>query len=189
MQIQAAGAMSAKVTNVYQVTCHRAYHVDGTQCFEHASCQRRHRMRLVWRDGFKNLVTTVGLNKLLDATLKTGLSSPAWYVGLVDNAGFSAFAAADTSASHGGWTESTAYSDGTRQAFTPGAIAAGSVSNSASKATFNINATATLKGAFMIDNSTKGGSTGTLYGEGAFSSNRDVASGDVLSVTVTATIS
>jgi hypothetical protein len=29
------------------------------------------------------LVTTAGLNKLLDATVKTGLTSPAWYVGLI----------------------------------------------------------------------------------------------------------
>jgi hypothetical protein len=36
-----------------------------------------------WAEEFDNRVSTVGLNKYLDATLKTGLASPAWYVGLV----------------------------------------------------------------------------------------------------------
>ena len=37
---------------------------------------------LKWSDTFDNLVTTEGLNKYLDATLKTGLTTPAWYVGV-----------------------------------------------------------------------------------------------------------
>ena len=36
-----------------------------------------------WVEEFDNRVSTVGLNKYLDATLKTGLAAPAWYVGLV----------------------------------------------------------------------------------------------------------
>jgi hypothetical protein len=39
--------------------------------------------KLKWASEFKNRVPTAGLNKYLDAALKTGLASPLWYVGLV----------------------------------------------------------------------------------------------------------
>jgi len=145
--------------------------------------------RLVWADDFHNLVTTAGKNKYLDATLKTGLTTPVWYLGLVTGPGGSnIYAAADTSASHAGWSESTAYSNSNRVTWTPGSVSAGSVDNSGSPAVFNINATATIAGAFMIDNNTKGGATGTLLGVGNFTGgDRAVQSGDTLTVTVTAT--
>lgn len=142
---------------------------------------------LKWREEYDNLIVTAGLNKILDACFKTGLTTPAWYVGLVDNAGWTAYAAGDTMASHAGWAESTAYSNANRPTFTPGTISAGSVDNSASKAVFNINATATIRGSFLADNNTKGGTTGTLYGEGDYSAARSVISGDTLNVTVTLT--
>lgn len=144
---------------------------------------------LKWADEFDNLVVTTGRNKYLDATIKTGSASPAWYVGLVDNAGYTAYNAGDTMASHSGWTESSAYSNATRPAYTPGTVASGSVDNGASKAVFNINATATIRGAFLADNSTKGGTTGILLGVGDFAASRSVQSGDTLNVTVTCTIS
>jgi hypothetical protein len=139
---------------------------------------------LKWKDGFKNIVVTAGLNILLDSTIKTGVSSPAWYVGLK---GTGTMVAADTMSSHGGWSEITPYSDSTRPAFTPGTIASGAVDNSASKAVFNCNATSTVFGCFLVNNSTKGGTTGTLYGGGDFSSSRAVVNGDTLNVTVTLT--
>jgi hypothetical protein len=90
--------------------------------------------------------------------------------------------------SHAGWSEvHTQYSEGTRPALTLGTVAAGSVSNTASKATFTITGTATVAGAFVTSNSTKNGTTGTLYGATDFSSSRGVESGDSLQVTVTLT--
>ena len=142
--------------------------------------------KVVWTEEFDNLVVTVGRNKYLDATLKTGLASPLWYVGLKDTG---TVVAGDTMASHAGWAELTVYSNATRPAFTPGTIADGSVDNSASKAVFNINATDDIYGAFMADNNTKGGTTGTLLGGGDFASARGVISEDTLNVTVTASIS
>lgn len=142
---------------------------------------------LAWVDEFHNLVTTEGLNDSLDKHFKASAYTAAWYVGLTT--GTPTFAAGDTMASHGGWTESTAYSESVRQTLTLGTPSAGSVSNTASKATFTINATATVGGAFMSSNSTKSGTTGTLYGGGAFGSNRSLFSGDVLTVTVTLTAS
>ncbi len=147
--------------------------------------------KLKWQDEFDNLVVTAGLNKYLDATLKTGLTSPLWYVGLIKNTPAPSYVAGDIMSSHAGWTTSTVYSNATDPAFTPGTIATGSVDNSASKAVFNINAgTDTLAGCFLKDNSTKGGTTGTLLGEGSFSGgDRAVQNGDTLNVTVTCTIS
>ena len=136
---------------------------------------------LKWRDGFDNLVPTVGRNKYLDATLVTGLASPVWYVGLK---GAGTVVAADTMASHAGWTEITAYSNVNRPTWTPGSVSAGAVSNTASKAVFNINGTATVTGAFVADNNTKGGTTGTLLGAGDFDVARNVVNGDTLNVEV-----
>jgi len=159
---------AAKVSQKYRVECHDR---DG---------------KLKWVEEFDNLVVTAGRNKYLDATLKTGLASPAWYVGLK---GTGTVDPADTMGSHAGWSTITPYSNATDPAWTPGTISAGSVDNSASKAVFNINAGATVYGAFMKDNNTKGGTTGTLLGAGDFSASRAVESGDTLSVTVTCSIS
>lgn len=143
---------------------------------------------LKWTDEFDNLVTTAGLNDSLTKHFKASAYTAAWYVGLTTTT--PTFAAGDTSASHVGWTESTAYSEAVRQTLTLGAVAAGSVDNSASKAVFSVNATATVGGAFVADLNTKSGATGVLYGGGAFSGgNRSLLSGDSLSITITLTAS
>ncbi len=97
---------------------------------------------------------------------------------------------ADTSASHTSFVESTTYSNSFRATWTPGAPAAGSVDNSGSVAAFTLNGTDWIFGAGLISEHTKGGSTGTLYGMGVNSSGvgRQVLSGDILNVTVTATV-
>jgi hypothetical protein len=175
------GGELAKVNELaHTVTIEHHYHVE---------CRDKDG-NLKWEEEFTNLVVTTGLNKYLDATLKTGLASPSWFVGLITGPGAgNTYVIADTMTSHAGWAESSAYSNATRPAFTPGAIAAGSVDNSAAKASFTINATATIAGSFMADNSTKGGSTGTLLGEGNFTGgDRAVVNGDTLNVTITATI-
>ncbi len=143
--------------------------------------------KVKWVEEVDNLVVTAGLNDSLDKHLKGSSYTAAWYVGLTT--GSDTFAAGDTMSSHAGWTESTAYSDSTRRALTLGTVSAGSVDNSASKAVFNINATATIGGAFVCSDSTKGGTSGILYGGAAFSADRSVANGDTLNVTVTCTAS
>lgn len=158
----------------------------------HVECWRGG--ELVWSDDFHNLVTYVGLQTYLDAALKTGIASPAWYVGLITGPGASnTYAQGDTMGSHP-WSEDTTYSNGSRPAWTPGSISTGvspaTVDNSASKAVFNINGTATIAGCFMVDSSTKGGTSGSLIGEGNFTGgDRAVQNGDTLNVTVTATMS
>lgn len=169
--VEAAGRLplGVAVTSLYRF-----------ECYDRAG-------RLKWVEEVRNLVVNVGLNELLDKTFKASTYTAAWYVGLVDNGSFSAIAAGDTMSSHAGWLESTAYGDATRRALTLGSVSGGSVDNSASKAAFAINATATIKGAFVTTNNTKGGTTGTLYGAAAFAANRAVENGDTLNVTVTLT--
>ena len=137
-----------------------------------------------WREENKNLVTTVGLNDVLTKYLKGSSYTATWYVGL---AGAGTKAAADTMSSHAGWAVVAAYSESVRQTLTLGTASAGSIDNSASKAAFSINGTATVAGAFITDSSTKSGTSGTLYGVVDFSSSRSVISGDTLTVTVTLT--
>lgn len=140
----------------------------------------------LWADEFRNLVVNTGLDDLLDKRFKGSSYTAADYVGVTDDA--PSFAAGDTMASHAGWAEVTAYSQGTRPALTLGTVSGQSVDNSASKAAFSINGTTTIGGAFITTNSTKGGSTGILYGGGALTEgDRALISGDSLSVQVTLT--
>lgn len=169
----------AKASSIYVVECYSNY-------YEFLGIKiPRLRPKLKWRETFRNIVVTAGLNKLLDATIKTGLTSPTWFGGLK---GTGSIVAGDTMSSHGGWTELTPYSNANRPTYTPGTIASGSVDNSASKLVFNINASSTIYGAFICDSNTKGGTTGILYGGGDFSSSRAVSNGDTLNITVTLTI-
>lgn len=145
------------------------------ECFDHAGL-------LKWIEEFDNLVVTEGRNTLLGNTFDAVAAAVTWFVGLKE-AG--AAAAGDTMASHAGWAESVPYSNATRPAWTKnGAPSAGAMSNSASKAVFTIDATATVAGAFLSNNSTKSGTTGLLYGAGDFASARAVESGDTLNVQV-----
>jgi hypothetical protein len=141
---------------------------------------------LKWEDTFDDLVVNAGLDDSLDKHLKGSAYTAAWYVGLTD--GTPTVAAGDTMASHAGWVEVQDYTEGVRQTLTLGTVSSQSVDNSASKAVYSINGTATVGGAFVVTNSTKGGTTGVLYGAGAFTTgDKSVSSGDTLNVTVTCT--
>lgn len=152
----------------------------------------RWRRKCKWVEEVQNLVTTEGKNDQLTQYFKGSSYTGAFYVGLINNAGFSALAVGDTAAQIGGsngWAEATTYSESVRQTVTLGSASAGSIDNTASKAVFSINGTVTIYGGFVATVSTKSGTTGKLYGEAAFSSTRSVISGDTLTVTVTLTLS
>ena len=90
----------------------------------------------------------------------------------------------DTMSAHiNSWSETTPYSNANRPTWTKNAAAsAGAMSNSSSKASFTVNATGRAFGAFLVNNNTKGGTTGVLYGLGLDTTNgsRSVVSGDTL---------
>lgn len=140
-----------------------------------------------WRDTAKNGVTNNALNDLLNVYLRNTTQTSAWYIGLVDNASFTAFSASDTAASHSGWIENTNYSNATRVQWSPGAAASQGVTNSTT-ADFNMTpgSGATIKGLFISSLNTISGTTGTLFSTAAFSGgNQTVNSGDTLKVTYT----
>lgn len=146
-------------------------------------------MEQKWQDRIDNLVTTVGKNNILDNHLSGSAYTAAWYLGLISLTSYTTGPAiTDTSAAHGGWAEDVGYSNATRVVTAWSAAAAGSKTLSAG-AVFNINATTTIKGCFLISVNTKSGTTGTLYSAGLFTGgDQPVVNGNTLTVTYTASV-
>lgn len=142
-----------------------------------------------WVEEFVNTVTTEGKNDLLDKYFAGSAYTAAWYLGLIDNTGWTAVAATDTAAQingTNGWDEATAYSESVRGTISWSAASAGSKASSAG-VSFSINGTVTVKGAFVVSSNTKSGTSGVLYSAGTFSGDRSLVNTDVLTVTVTMT--
>ena len=143
-----------------------------------------------WVDDAKNTLTNAALDDVLNVYLADQSPKATWYIGLVDNASFTAFAGTDVIGSHSGWIENTNWSGSTRPAWGNGTSSggAGSVTN-ASTVNFSMTATVTIKGLFLVSDSTKGGtSTGLIFSTAAFTGgNQAVNNGDTLKVTYTVT--
>lgn len=168
----ASGAEGASAKGVYTLEC---YDSEGN---------------LKWTSRLPNLVVNVGVQDMNTQYFKGATYTAAWYIGLYGAASTNNPAAGDTMASHAGWTEVVPYSNATRPQAVFGTATTANpsvISNSASVAAFTINATATVGGAFLVNNSTKSGTTGTLFSASDFAApgDRAVASGDTLNVTYT----
>ena len=163
---------NSKATGVFLIECRGA---DG---------------KVKWFDTTPNLVVNTGLQDMSAKYFLGSGYSATWYLGLITGPGSGVtIAAGDTIASHT-WAENTSYSNATRPAAsfaTPTTANPSVTTNSASVAVFNINGTATIAGAFLANNSTKGGTTGILFSAAKFNSpgDRAVSSGDTLNVTYT----
>jgi hypothetical protein len=145
---------------------------------------------LKWQAESKNLVVNVGLKDMNDKYFSGSSYSATWYLGLYGSGSTNNPAASDTMSSHSGWTEVTAYSQSTRPQATFGAATTADpsvITNSGSPATFSINGTTVVGGAFLTSNNTKGGTTGILFSASDFTSpgDRSVVNGDTLNVTYT----
>ena len=138
-------------------------------------------------EDFHNLVTEVGMDHMLDVVLRNQTQIATWYVALFEN-NYSPVDTATASDIGTNITECTSYTEGVRQTYVPAGAASKSITNSASRATFSINATKTLYGMMLVDSSTKGANTGTLFSVGQFSSSASVTSGDTIEVTYTLTL-
>lgn len=170
--------------------------VAGTRHTETAKATGRFLMECYDKDGLlkwsaeeSNLVVNVGLQYMAGTALTSTAQITTWYIGLYGAGASNTPAAGDTMSSHAGWTEVTPYSGARPTATFAAATNANPsvVTNSASPASFSINATQTVGGAFLTSNSTAGGSTGTLFSAADFQSpgDRSVVSGDTLNVTYT----
>lgn len=112
-----------------------------------------------------NLVTVQGLSLMLRAWIdnNSSLLVDNRFGGLIDDASFTATDHADTAASHGGWTENTAYTSATRPVPTSLVedFALGTVELSFS---FTMNAgSQTIRGFGVWSGNVKGGTTGFLW--------------------------
>ena len=161
----------AKAGGVYKVQCVGA---DGS---------------VKWEEDMHNLVVNVGLQDMVATYLDAGTQVTTWYVGLITGPGASTtIAAADTLASHSGWTEFTDYS-GSRKAAVFGTATTADpsvINNTASPASFTISGSGgTVAGAFLC--SAASGTSGVLFSASDFQSpgDRVVVSGDTLNVTYT----
>jgi hypothetical protein len=142
---------------------------------------------LKWEDSAKNLVVNAGLQDMNTKYFKGVTYTAAWYIGLVDNSGFTAYSANDTLASHTGWSETTAYSGGNRATATFGTATTADpsvISNSASPGAFSITGSVTVRGAFLCNVQSNSSTSGLLFSVSDFTGgNRSVINGDTLNVT------
>ena len=141
-----------------------------------------------WREKADNIITNEGLNHILDAVLHAATQITTWYVIPVET---NTAPAAGMTYATPSFTESTAYSEGTRQAYVEAAASSQSITNSASPAAFSINATKTIYGAALVGGgsapTTKGDAAGggTLLCYALLTASKDVSSGDTLNITYT----
>ena len=142
-----------------------------------------------WSDKFHNLVVNQGLQDMNSKYFSASGYTAAWYLGLVQGPGSgTTFAAADTLASHAGWTElvpGTAYT-GNRKTATFGTATTADpsvIANTASPASFAMLVNGTVvAGAFLA--SVSSGTSGILFSAGDFTGgDKTVDSGDTLNVT------
>ena len=147
-------------------------HAEGVytfKCFEYEGGP------LVWEEKISNVVATVGKNLML----QTALTGSAYtvvgpYMGLISSVSFTAVAAADTMASHTGWTEAGSTNAPTfaaRIAPAFGTATAGAIALS-TPTSFTMTSAGTLKGAFITygtgATATLMSTAGTLLSAGTF---------------------
>ena len=143
-----------------------------------------------WKEINPNVCTAEGINALLDIMFHASTQITTWYILIFES---------DTTPADGTtyavpvFTESTAYSEGNRQAFDEAAASSKSITNSASKAAFSINATKTIYGGALVGGGTDADTKddqaggGTLFCASKFGSSKSVENGDTLNVQITIT--
>ena len=153
---------------------------------------------------FPNGITNEGKNKLLDVMFHGVSAITTWWLGLIDNAGYSALAATDNydniNQTGNGWDEFTSYTDAanggsasTRPEWTEGAASGQAITNG-TPVVFDITGSGTVKGLFLVggianaQNKGNHEAGGTLWATALFGTG-DVAVNDQDQLKVTYTVS
>lgn len=183
MQSNVTGAESVGIEGCYHVVCRDA---DGN---------------IKWEESFPNLVNAVGKQLMLDTLLSgSSYTTVGPFLGLISGSS-PTFAASDTMASHGGWTEFVNYTVGGSavrgtavfsSATSSGSSPANVTTKTASAITYTITgAGGTVGGCFLVTgsgaSSAQNNTSGTLYSAGAFATPKTTTVGDTVSVTYSTT--
>ena len=183
MQSNVIGSETVGIEGAYHVVCRDA---EGN---------------VKWEDQFPNLVNAVGKQLMLDTLLSgSAYTTVGPYLGLISGAS-PTFAAADTMASHAGWTEFINYTVGGSavrgtatftSATSTGTTPTNVTTKAAAAITYTITgAGGTVGGCFLVTgsgaSSTQSNTSGTLYSAGAFATAKVTTAGDTVSVTYSTT--
>ena len=147
--------------------------------------------QIKWTEKFHNLVVNEGLQDMNSQYFKGIGYNADWYIGLVQGPGSgNTYAAADTLATHAGWTElaaGTAYT-GNRKAATFGTATTADpsvIDNAGSPASFAMLVNGTSVAGALLCNAVSG-TSGVLFSVGNFTGgDKSVDNGDTLNVTYT----
>lgn len=138
--------------------------------------------RVLWEEGFDNLVTTAGRDFLLDSALAGSAYTAVEYLSLISSVGFTTIVAGDTMGSHAGWYEV----DGTTHTPSYGATrptatwaaSSGGVKSLASVASFVFANGGTIQGGMLVGgagaSATVGNTGGVLISAGTLTTPQPV---------------
>ena len=101
------------------------------------------------------------IDDLLDIYFRNGTPAADWNIGLIGGTTV-AITSTDSMSSHAGWTEDQNYTEANRPTWTADAPASQKIENSSS-VIFTLSAGTTIRGLFLTDENTKGGTTGNLW--------------------------
>lgn len=144
-----------------------------------------------WENG--NVCTTEGLTTMLSIMFHDIAKKAAWYICIFED---NYTPLITNTYAVPGYTESTAYTEANRVAFTTVDAVANVVTNTAAKATFTINATKTIYGAALVGGDVANTNTksdtvtagSVLFASSKFTLSKAVVATDVLLVTCSITL-
>lgn len=149
--------------------------------------------RILWAEGFDNVVTTAGKNAILAEALQgSSYSVTGPFMMLISSASFTAVAAADTMASHTGWIEAgttnSPHYTAPRPTVTFGSPSGGSIV-SAGTISFAFTNSGTVQGIAMVYGTgavaTIDSTAGTLLSAGTLAAAQPVINGNTVTATYT----
>lgn len=128
-----------------------------------------------------NRVVTEGLNYIVGVALKAVTRIDNWYIAPFSGAVAvqATWTAANFTAES---TEVTGYESASRPVWTGGSVTAGAVNSFAAKAEIKATSSITIRGAGMISNLNKSGTTGTLLGASRFTSDKVLDTDEILDI-------